>query len=457
MNDNPIQFEMENAEEAWKRVAKVTVSPEHMESLRGKVVEDLRKQVNRPGFRKGKVPVKIIRTEYAGDVEREAIERVVPEVYQAVLQANEDIHPIADPRIADLDLQEGQPLGFKLEIEVRPDFELKGLGDLSVEKIELIIDDDRVADAMKELAERNAKWVPIERGAQDGDALMIEYVPIGDDGEAIEGERTKNYAMELGGEGVLPEFNSALQGLETGEDTTVEVSYPEDYPREELQGKQMNFQVTVEEIKEKQIPEQDDDFAQSVSPYQSLSELQDAVRDDLANSARREAERQFHEALVDEVLKVTTVPVPPSLEARYVQAMVKDLQHQSGREFDEETMEKLRESYGPAARRATQRWLLLDHIRRTQEIEVGDEEVRVKFEEIAEERGATPEQVEKAFEAGGNMDHMKMELSDNRAFDWLAEQVEVKVIEKKSGDDVVAEDSAAGEAGDEAENEAENG
>ena len=118
MNDNEIQFEIENAEEAWKRVAKITVSPEHMESVRTKVVEDLRRQVNRPGFRKGKVPAKIIRSEYAGDVERETIERVVPEAYQVVLEAHQDIHPIADPRVANLDLQEGQPVLYeKIEQE----------------------------------------------------------------------------------------------------------------------------------------------------------------------------------------------------------------------------------------------------------------------------------------------------------------------------------------------------
>lgn len=452
MNDTGIQYEMESAPEAWKRVAKVTVSPEHMESVRTRVVEELRQQVNRPGFRKGKVPAKIIRTEYAGDVEREAIERVVPEAYQVVLEANQDIKPIADPRVANLDLQEGQPVGFDLEIEVRPEFELKGLGDLSVEKVQLVIDDERVDDAMKELADRNAKWQPVERAAQAGDALMIEYAPIGDDGQPMEGERTKNYTMELGGDGVLPEFNSALEGLETGEDTTVEVSYPEDYPRDELKGKKMSFEVKIEEIKEKMIPELDDDFAQSVSPYQELSELRDAVRDDLAKAAERESDHHFREALVDEVLKVNVVPVPPSLEARYVQAMIKDLQHQSGREFDEETLGKLAESYGPAARRATQRWLLLDHVRQAEGIEVGDEEVQVRIEEIATERGATPEQVRQAFEAGGNLDHLRMELSDRRAFDWLSEQVTVETVEKKMDDEAVVEESEASEAEIEAEN-----
>lgn len=453
MSEKPIQFEMASADEAWKRVAKVKISPEHMESLRSEVVEELRKQVKRPGFRKGKVPARLIRTEYAGDVERETIERVVPEAYQAVLEANEELRPIGDPRVANLDLQEGQPLGFDLEIEVRPEFELKGLGDLSVEKVELLIDDERVEGALQELAERNAKWVPVERGAAPGDALMIEYVPLGEDGQPLESERTRNYAMELGGDGVLPEFNSALEGLEPGEDTTVEVSYPEDYPREDLQGKQMSFQVQVEEIKEKQVPEIDDDLAQSISKYTSLDELRDAVRDDLVNTARREAERQFHEALVDEILKVTAVPVPPSLEARYVQAMIKDLQQRSGREFDDETHEKLRESYAPAARRATQRWLLLDHVKRAQDIEVGDEELKVKIEEIAEEREATPEQVRQAFEASGNLEHLRMDLADDQAFDWLAEQVEVKVVERKAGDESVAEQPEAGKA----ENEARNG
>jgi trigger factor len=445
MSDKAIEFQLEAAEEAWKRVAHVTVSTDHMEAIREQVVGDLRKQVKRPGFRKGKVPPKIIRSEYAAQVERESLERVVPEAYREILKAHEELDPVGEPMVDKLSLEEGQPVGFDLQIEVRPEIELQGLDSCQVDKVEIEINEKRVDAAMEEIATRNASWAPVEREARDGDALMIDYAPLGEDGTPNEAERTKNYAMELGGTSVLPEFNAALAGLQQGEDTQVEVSYPEDYPREDLAGKAMSFEVRVNEIKEKQIPQLDDDFAQTVGPYKTLDELRVAVRDDLVKTAQNESKRHFRESLIDEVLKVNAVAVPPSLEARYVQAMIEDLKHSSGRDFDEETRKKLAESYAPSARRATQRWLLIDHVKKAQGIEVGDEELQVRLEEIAAQRDATVEQVRQALQSKNGLAHLRMDLEEDRVFDWLSEQVQVNVVHK-SADELEEEAASQAEA-----------
>jgi trigger factor len=453
MSEKAIEFELEAAEETWKRIAHVTISSAHMDVIREKVVGDLRKQVKRPGFRKGKVPPKIIRSEYAAEVERESLERVVPEAYREILKAHEELEPLGEPRVDKLSLEEGQPVGFDLQIEVRPEIELQGLQSCEVQRVEIEIGEKRVDAAMQELAGRSAIWSPVQREARAGDALMIDYAPLSEDGTPNESERTKDYAMELGGTSVLPEFNAALTGLQMGEDTQVEVSYPADYPREDLAGKTMSFEVRVNEIKEKQVPQLNDDFAQSASAYQTLEELRDAVRDDLVKTAQRESKRHFRESLVDEVLKLNAVAVPPSLEARYVQAMIEDLKDSSGRDFDAETRKKLAESYAPSARRATQRWLLIDHIKKTQGIDVGDEELQVKIEELAAERDATPEQVRQALQTRNGLAHLRLELEEDRVFDWFSEQVQVKVVQKSADEldegDLAEEAAQEAKAGDE--------
>ncbi len=447
MSDKAIEHELIPAEEAWKRVAHVSVSRERMEEIRDEVVRDLRKKVKRPGFRKGKVPLELVRREYAGEVEREALERVVPLAYHDVLQAHGELQPLSEPRVSNLSLEEDQPVGFDLEIEVRPEIELQGLENLVVERVELVIDDAQVEEALRELAERSAKWVPVERAARTGDSLTIEYAPLGEDGEPIESERNPGYTLELGGEGVLPEFNSALEGLEPGEDTQVEVQYPEDYPREDLAGKTMRFVVKVLEIKEKQVPAIDDDFAQSVSPHPSLDELREAVRKDLEKAALRESDRQFRDALIEEILKVNSVSVPPTLEARYVQAMIDDLQQSSQRGFDEETLQKLRESYTPAARKATQRWLMLDHVKKSQQLEATEEELQARIEKIAEEQGHTAEELRQALEMNHQLDHLRLELEEDKVFDWLTEQVQVKVVRREAGQDEAPPEASEEQAG----------
>jgi len=446
MSDKAIEHQWVDAEEAWKRVAQVRVSVERVDEIRQEVVRDLRKSVKRPGFRKGKVPLELIRREYAGEIERETLERVVPMAWRDVLDANPGIEPLGEPRVSNLKLQEEEPLGFDLEIQVVPEIELKGLEDLVVQRVELVVDDRRVEEALAELAERNAQWVPVERGAQPGDALTIEYVPLDEEKKPRDDERNPGYQLELGAEGVLPEFNAALEGLEPGEDTQVEVNYPEDYPREDLAGKTMTFQVKVLELKEKRIPPLDDDFAQGVGPFKTIADLRERVREDLEQAAHRESDRQFRSALIEEILKVNAVAVPPSLEARYVQAMIEDLKHSSQRQFDDETLAKLAESYAPSARAATQRWLVLDHVKKSQGIEATEEELDAKIEEIAREQGRSREETRQALELGDHLERLKLEIEEDRVFSWLADQVQVEVVERAAEEEDSAETSASSSA-----------
>ncbi len=165
MSEKAIEFELEAAEEAWKRIAHVTISSAHMDVIREKVVGDLRKQVKRPGFRKGKVPPKIIRSEYAAEVERESLERVVPEAYREILKAHEELEPLGEPRVDKLSLEEGQPVGFDLQIEVRPEIEIQGLQSCEVQRVEIEISEKRVDAAMQELSRAQCDLVPGPAGS----------------------------------------------------------------------------------------------------------------------------------------------------------------------------------------------------------------------------------------------------------------------------------------------------
>jgi len=158
------------------------------------------------------------------------------------------------------------------------------------------------------------------------------------------------------------------------------------------------------------------------------------VRKDLEKASERESRRHFRERLVDAVLQVNAVPVPPSLEARYLQAMLQDMAKNAGREMDAETREKLAEAYAPAARRAVQRWLMLDHLKKAQQIEVGEEELSARIAELAEEQGVGPEDYRQALTANRRMDHLRMDMEEERAFQWLAEQVKVKPVRKTSAE-----------------------
>lgn len=422
-----IGIELE-APESWKRVAHVTVTAEHMESQRVAAARALGKKAKLPGFRPGKVPLKILRQNFAAQIEQEALEKVVPAAYREVLAEHDDLHPIADPRVENLQLEEGQPVRFDMVIEVRPDLELKGYDELQVERVEMPISGERVEQALSELAERNARWVPVERGAQPGDAMRIDYAPLDETGQPIESERDENYALELGSEGVLPEFDSALRGLQPGEDTQVEVTYPEDYPRKELAGKTMLFQVVVKEIREKQVPAVDDDLARSVSSHQTLEELRAEVRAELERAAGEEADRQMRQSMIEKIEAANDIPVPPTLEARYVQAMVQDYAKMTGRELGEEDRKQVAERLRPSAQRASRRMIILDNIRRREGIEVSPEDIDERIREMAERRSAAPEDVRRAVEASGHLDRLEHDLEEEKVFAFLEEKAKITVV-----------------------------
>jgi trigger factor len=419
-----IQFELEQPE-IFRRVAHVTVDADHVESLRVAVAKQLQKQAKMPGFRQGKVPMSVVRKNYADQIEQNTLERIIPEAYRAVLRKHDDIHPIADPRVEHLSLDEGQPVKFDLLIEVRPEVELKGYQGLEVERIPAEVSDDRVAQALDELAERNAQWHPVERAAKVGDAMQIDFAPLGEDGQPDEEKREENYALELGSDGVLPEFNAALEGLQAGEDTQVEVTYPENYPREELAGTTKVFDIKIKDIREKRVPAVDDDLAQSISQFQTLDELRAEVRKELESAAKEESDKQLRDSLIDRIRSQNEIPVPPSLEARYLQAMAADYQRLVGRDMNDAEKQEFPQRYAPAARRMAERTIILDNVRRHEGITVTDEEVDARIAELAEKRGVTAEEFRQAVEASQNLDRLHHDLEEEKIFAYLLEHANV--------------------------------
>jgi trigger factor len=235
MTESRISFDLEEAE-SWKRVAHVTVDQSFMEEMRDEAAKRLRPKIKLDGFRPGKVPAAKVRQVAAGAVEQEALESMIPKVYQEVLDSDEGLHPISDPRVENLDLGEGEPIRFDLVIEVRPDLEIGGLDKVEATRYLPPITDERVEEAIQSMRERQAHWHDREEGAvAEGDAVLMDTIPIDAEGNVIEDEPIEeDQAVLVGGEGMLPEFTAALVGMNNGEETDIEVNYPVDFPAEAL-------------------------------------------------------------------------------------------------------------------------------------------------------------------------------------------------------------------------------
>lgn len=266
-----------------------------------------------PGFRKGKVPPQLVIQRIGREaVVEQAIRESVPEWYeQAIIDSG--LATVGDPNLDIADLpEEGEDLVFTVEVGVRPTAELGEYRGLEVAKPELEIPEADVERELDRLRDAFGSLNPVERAAQDGDAVVIDYEGTIDD-EPFEGSSGKDFTVELGSEGLLEEFQAALPGKSAGDETRVEVAFPEDHRPEELAGKTATFDVTVKEVREKELPELDDEFAQRASEFDTLDELRGEIRKQMATALEARAESEFRDAAVAAAVEAATVVLPHDL------------------------------------------------------------------------------------------------------------------------------------------------
>jgi trigger factor len=436
MTESRISFDLEEAE-SWKRVAHVTVEQSFMEEMRDQAAKRLRPKIKLDGFRPGKVPTAKVRQLAAGAVEQEALETMIPKVYQEVLASDDGLHPVSDPRVENLDLDEGAPIRFDLVIEVRPDLEIGGLEQVEATRYLPPITDERVEEAIQSMRERQAHWHDREEGAvEEGDAVLMDTIPIDADGNVIEDEPVEeDQAVLVGGEGMLSEFTAALIGMNNGEETDIEVNYPVDFPAEALRGTIRKLRIRVKEIRVKHLPELDDEFAKEHSGKDTAAEMREMVREQLTEGTKRESDRQLREQLVDKLLEINEIPVLPSLEERYVQAMVQDFARQQGlEEVSDEQRQQLAEAWRPMAQRSVKRMILIDNLRRGHEIKVDDEEFDGRLTEMAGKQGSDVERFRLLMERAGNLDRIRGEMEEDKVFDLIEESAKITVAEETPGE-----------------------
>jgi trigger factor len=270
-------------------------------------------ELKMPGFRKGKVPPQLVIQRVGREaVLEEALRGSLPEWYEQAL-LDTGVTPVGDPKLDVGDLPaEGGELRFSIEVGVRPKAELGEYRGLEVGRAELEVPDESVQSELDRLREGFASLSPVERAAAPGDSLLIDFEGT-IDGEPFEGSQSKDFLIELGGEGLLPEFDAGLAGASAGDAREVEVTFPDDHRPDELAGKTASFAVTVNEVREKELPELDDEFAAEASEFDTLDELRGHIRAQISDAFERRAEAEFREAAVEAAAAEAKIEIPHDL------------------------------------------------------------------------------------------------------------------------------------------------
>jgi trigger factor len=420
------------------------VPPEEVERSLQQTARQLGANLRIPGFRKGKVPPPVVIRRIGRDaVLDETVRDAIGRWYvDAIGAAN--IAPVGDPKLDLGDLpDEGQPLTFTIEIGVRPTATLGTYEGIEVGRREPEIDDAQVEAELETLRERAARLEPAERAAQRGDFVVMDYEGrLGD--EPFEGGAGRDQMIELGSGRLIPGFEDQLQGATAGEQRTVNVSFPAEYQAEHLAGQDATFDVTVKEVREKVLPELDDDFALEQAGFDSLDELKEDIRVKLREADERHVEGAFREAVVDAVVKESTVDVPDALvEARareLWERMMHSLTHQgiskdAYLQIAGKSEEELLEEAKPDAEQALRREAVVAAVSEKESIEPSDGDVLDALQASAARENTKPEKLRARLEQAGRLDELKADLAQRMAVDWLVERAKPISVEQAQARD----------------------
>jgi trigger factor len=291
----------------------VGIEPDAVEDRLERAARQLAREMRIPGFRKGKVPPKIVIQRVGRDaVLEQALRDSLPEWYERALLES-GITPVGDPELNVPSLPgAGEGLSFSIEVGVRPEATLGEYKGLEVGRVEAEVPDEAVQAELDRLREGFAGLDSVDRSAAAGDLVLIDYSGTVD-GEPLEGSEATDLMVELGAESLLPEFDEALAGAASGDEVTVEVRFPDEHRPESLAGKQASFAVTVKEVREKRLPDLDDDFATEASEFETLAELRDEIGRRIAAALEERAEADFREAAVDAAADAAQMDLPKEL------------------------------------------------------------------------------------------------------------------------------------------------
>jgi trigger factor len=420
----------------------VDVDPKDVEGSINRTAHQLGRDMKLPGFRKGKVPAEMVVQRLGREaVLTQALESSLGDWYERAM-VESGVMPVGDPQLDLSDLPgQGEPLRFSIEVAVRPKAELGEYKGLEVGREEPEVPGEAVETELNRLREGFARLNPVDREAKPGDVVLIDYEGKVD-GQPFEGGSARDYLLELGEGRVLPELERALEGAKAGETRQATVPFPDDYPAEEVAGKTAEFEVTVREVREKELPELNDDFAAEASEFDTLAELRENISDQIKQILERQIGERFREAALDAAVTNAKVELPESV----VQARAAEMWRRVERSLERQgvnaetylqaqgrSRDQMLEQARPDAEQALKREAVLEAIADAEGIEIAEEDEleALQIPSGHEDHGhPEPADALKEIRESGREELLKQDLRMRRALELIGEQAKPIPLEQ---------------------------
>ena len=381
-------------EKLEKNMAKLTieVSSEEFEKAIAKAYKKNKNKISMPGFRKGKAPRAMIEKMYGkGVFYEDAANSIIPDAYADAAKESE-LEIVAQPEIDVTQIESGKPFIFTATVALKPEVTLGEYKGIEVEKKEVEVTDEEVDTEINRVRKSNARMIDIDdRAAQDGDTVVIDFDGYVD-GKQFEGGKAKDYSLVLGSHSFIDNFEEQLEGKNIGEDVTVNVTFPENYQAEELQGKPAEFKVKIKEIKVKELPELDDDFAQDVSNFDTIAEYKEDLKKKLAENKEEALKREREETVIGKIIENAQMDIPEQMVEAQTRQMTQEFAQRlssQGLSIDQYmqftglTPQKMIEELKPQALKRIQSRLVLEAVVAAENIETSEDELNKEIENMA--------------------------------------------------------------------------
>ena len=395
----------------------VTVPASIVREEEARAADKLAARARLKGFRKGRVPRKVIESRFGGSLRKEALDSLVNEAYKKALDLKQ-LRPISEGEIQDIKYAAEEDLVFSITFDIHPEIEITRLGGFTVERPLAEVTDDHVGKVLQRIREQNGAWRPLEEGAPvDGNLVSVKIRRL--EGNELD-DQGREYEFILGRGDALPDIEEAIKSLKLGGDGEFEISFPNDFPDEDRRGDKERIELTFLGLKELELPELGDDLAKQAGEFDTLDDLKVSVLEDLKREAGNQAEAAVRSRLLDLLVQANPFDVPISMVDRYIEGVLGDEQN-----LEPDKLKDVQDSIRPEAEKAVKRILILDRIAETQSLIATNEEIDTRISEISEINNATPEKIYASLKKSGQLDSLKRELTEKKIFEFLEDQSEV--------------------------------
>lgn len=415
------------------KTVEITVEAENekLKKALEKAYKDVAKKVNIPGFRKGKVPKKILLNNFGKEFFlEEAANIVLPELYEEVLNTVEEENmPLGKPEIEMVQLEEDKEFIFKIKADAKPQFEIGEYKEIELSKEEVFVSDEEVEEELKRLQEKHSSLEMVEEDAKvkDGDSVLLDFKGMLDK-VPFEGGTAEDYSLQIGSKSFIDGFEEQLVGLGINEEKTIQVTFPEEYHSPDLAGKAAEFEVKIKEIREKKLPELNDEFADNTSEFSTLAELKEDLKKNILEAKENKATAELKALAVEKVSENFNIEIPQAMIETQIDSFIQNMEMNMARqglnlnqylEYTDEKIEDLRKKYQADAEKAVKNTLVLEAIAKNEGIEITEESLEEEYARLAATYQKEVSEIKDLLVNSGEIDNMINSMKSDKAVEVI--------------------------------------